>query len=143
MKDIREAFPRDYPSEWHEIPYIDYEDLIRSMGVTILESDRFGSYQGDMIFVLQVDGQFGFLVFGYGSCSACDALQACDTYEELDNLRQRLYDDIRRFDTAEEVADWMEKELDDDSPSSGWYFYEEEAVEFIRDLAPRLRRWGQ
>ena len=51
-------------------------------------------YQGDSRVLFRDGERYGVLIFGWGSCSGCDALQACDTYEEVDDLRHQLEGEI-------------------------------------------------
>lgn len=74
-----------------------YRNLIESAGVVIELIEDDDDYQGDSFAVVRDpdNGQFGYLSFGWGSCSGCDALQACyDNVDELTKLRQQLVDSI-------------------------------------------------
>jgi hypothetical protein len=95
----------DNPEYKLSSPY--YESLIESAGVEILVNEDQHDYQGDSLLVVRRGSEYGYLCFGWGSCSGCDALQACDTYGELAELRQELYDGIRWFDTATELLDYV------------------------------------
>ena len=59
-----------------------YRDLINAHGyeINVYVSER--DYQGDSIAFVYKDNKdgrgYGWLTFGWGSCSGCDALQACD-----------------------------------------------------------------
>lgn len=56
-------------------------------------------YQGST-WVLYQDGiRFGYLRLGRGSCSGCDALQACGSIEEVQELMDELWQSIMWFDT--------------------------------------------
>jgi hypothetical protein len=70
-----------------------YHDLIDTMGVeTLLQVDD-NDYQGDSRVLVRDYHRYGLLFFGWGSCSACDALQAVEGNEaEIARLR----DDLRR-----------------------------------------------
>lgn len=67
-------------------------------------------YQGDF-YILYGDeggsGPFGFLNFGWGSCSGCDALQACDSWEEIQELYNNLESSILWFNNAKQAFDWF------------------------------------
>lgn len=99
MKDIREVYPlSDYDVENGEtFPWVsDYVPMLESMGAVLLQVDD-DDYQGDSR-VLYRDGErVGLLIFGWGSCSGCDALQACSTYGEVDALRGELLNGIKWF----------------------------------------------
>lgn len=51
--------------------------------------------------------EWGYLNFGWGSCSGCDALQACDSYEDLDSLRKQLVADIHWEPSAGAMLAWL------------------------------------
>ena len=47
-------------------------------------------YQGDSV-VLFGHGEYrGILIFGWGSCSGCDALKGCFSYQDIEELRENL-----------------------------------------------------
>lgn len=75
----------------------DYTPIIQSMGEVLVRVDD-DDYQGDTFVLLASDGKFGFLNFGWGSCSGCDALQACGTRKELQDLIDSLHNSIAWFD---------------------------------------------
>ena len=76
----------------------DYSPILEDLGEIILQHDDH-DYQGDsfVLYTRNVDGydQYGILIFGWGSCSGCDALQACDSYNEIDSLRNSLESSIQ------------------------------------------------
>jgi hypothetical protein len=53
------------------------------------------------------DGKYGYILFGWGSCSGCDALQACDDMEDLNALAQSMWDSIAWYDTPQELINWI------------------------------------
>lgn len=67
----------------------DYNPLIESFGEILLQVDD-NDYHGDSRALLFKDGSYGILIFGWGSCSGCDSLQACSTHEEIAELRDGL-----------------------------------------------------
>lgn len=86
---------------------VDYQQLIDSFGTVLIQTDS-NDYQGDTFALLTgEDSRLGFLVFGWGSCSGCDALQACNTNEEVAGLRNELLDSIRWFDSPAEAAQFF------------------------------------
>src|SRR5262249_9459299 len=72
-----------------------YEPMIAAFGRFIVGADD-ADYQGDS-YRLIADGdepgqRYGMLIFGWGSCSGCDALQACSSVQEVQELMDRLQD---------------------------------------------------
>lgn len=94
-----------------------YDDLITSMEIEVLHTLEDSGYQGDTFALVRENGRLGYLQFGWGSCSGCDALQAAHGYgdfskneeviKEVHELRDRLYQSIRWFDTPAECAKYM------------------------------------
>ena len=82
----------------------DYKPIYESFG-EIIRKDDIGDYQGDTQVLLYDEGkkQYGYICFGWGSCSMCDRLQGCESYEEIDNLINDLYASIRWFDDDNEA----------------------------------------
>lgn len=91
MKDIKEVYP-DYERQGYISS--DYSLLLDSFGYENLLQVDDDDYQGDSRVLYRNGEQYGFLTFGWGSCSGCDALQACDTLEQADQLRKELHDQI-------------------------------------------------
>lgn len=89
-------------------PY-DYSPIYKSFGEVLLE-DHDDNYQGDSRIILKNENRFGFLNFGWGSCSGCDALQGCNSYEELGVLIESLRLSIAWFDSLQELKDYIKNE---------------------------------
>ena len=126
MKPLTEVYKKSEFSS-QEFYESDYGPLLESMGWTILLKVDDKDYQGDSRVLFRDGNRYGFLIFGWGSCSGCDALQACDTFEEAEQLRNRLVHDTEWYDSKENclrrinTKDW---ELD-----HSWHA--EETKEFI------------
>ena len=78
----------------------DYTPLLNSFGTVLIRVDD-DDYEGDSRILLHKDGRYGFLIFGWGSCSGCDALQDCDSYDDLDALIDQLENEIHWFDSID------------------------------------------
>ncbi|MFA5049135.1 MAG: hypothetical protein WC516_08980 [Patescibacteria group bacterium] len=76
--------------------------MVDAMGKVLVQVSDNG-YQGDTRVLLELDGKFGVLIFGWGSCSGCDALQACESWDDLSDLFDRLQTQVKWFDSAEET----------------------------------------
>ncbi len=77
-----------------------YNRILNEFGEILIQVDD-DSYQGDSRLLYEKDGKLGYLQFGWGSCSGCDALQACNTYEDIDELIKDLNNSIRWFDNEQ------------------------------------------
>ena len=83
--------------------WYDYQPMLYVFGNIAVQVDD-EDYQGDTRVLYNEDGKIGFLRFGWGSCSGCDALQGCyHDYDELQQLCDRLQNDIQWFDTPNEA----------------------------------------
>lgn len=102
-------------TEWAELPKTrktewnyggSYSEIVWSFGYEILDEAVHGDYQGDYFFLLKDGKDLGFLSVGYGSCSGCDALQACENHEEVENLRRSIHHSIRWM-SSEKFGDFV------------------------------------
>jgi hypothetical protein len=93
----------------------DYGPLLNALrGQIIIKIDDH-DYQGDSYLLYNgYDGNnhYGILIFGWGSCSGCDALLSCDTWEEVETLRKHLEASVKWGTKAETLAylkdhDWQ------------------------------------
>jgi len=83
----------------------DYYPILESFGEILVQSDD-DDYQGDSRVLYRDADRYGILIFGWGSCSGCDALQAADTLKEVDELIAGLADGIR-WGSLGETIDYM------------------------------------
>lgn len=110
-----------------------YQPIIDSFGTVALQVDE-QDYQGDS-FVLYHNpgGDYGLLVFGWGSCSGCDAMCACGSYADVDAVRNQLYNDVEWFDIAQDALD----RLWDKAQKTKWSYHTKEWKKF-RDKATTI-----
>ena len=86
--------------------HYDYEEILNLFGkIKIKKSDR--GYRGDTWVLYEENGHYGYLCFGWGSCTSCDALQSCDTQKELDSLIESMEKSIRWFETKNDCIAWF------------------------------------
>lgn len=107
----------------------DYQPIIDALGGVLVQVDD-NDYQGDTRVLLQKDGRFGFLNFGWGSCSGCDGLQACSSFREIEELIRGLEGDVKWFDTLQAAKDYI---LSDDRKES-YYWHEAEWEQFRENV---------
>lgn len=134
MNPIKEVYP-DAKEEYCMV--YDYDPLLESLGYEIKLKQDDDSYQGDSRLLLynEVTTHWGLLIFGWGSCSGCDALQACSTWKEIEELRLELLRDIHWENTAESLREYVEKkdwELE-------WAWHAEETKKFVQDALKLLK----
>jgi len=128
MKSIQEVYPQCQEDDYFSYPS-DYRPLLESFGYEILIQIDDHDYQGDSRLLYFDEGRYGILVFGWGSCSGCDSLQACSSYEDIDELRDRLFHEIKWFDNASDCLEYFEKH--DWEGDFSWH--DEEMKVFLED----------
>ena len=85
----------------------DYDPMLNAFGKIVIQVDDH-DYQGDSRVLYDEGLKIGYLIFGWGSCSGCDALQACDTIDEVQKLCNELQDSIKWFDDRKSALEWFE-----------------------------------
>ena len=83
-----------------------YQPLLSSFGTIAIQIEDHG-WQGDSRILYDEDGSIGFLMFGWGSCSGCDAFYACDTFKEAKKFRDTLCKSIKWFDSKKRALEWF------------------------------------
>lgn len=134
-KDIREVYP-DAQDKYGFCAPANYDPLLESFGYEILLQVDDKDYQGDSRVLYRDGTRYGLLIFGWGSCSGCDALQACGSYEEIEELRKELHDGIRWFDSAEEALKYFEEH----DWEGDFYWNDDETKRFINEGIALLRK---
>lgn len=114
----QELYPKAGERTYFDAP-CDYEPIIRSFGEVLVQVDD-EDWSGDTRVLLRKDGRYGFLNFGWGSCSGCDALQACDSYQEVDQLISELENDIKWFYALAEAQAYI---ANDEERKGGYYYH--------------------
>jgi hypothetical protein len=110
MKPINQVYPEHAQDELANRYFSgpsDYAPLLESMGYGILLRVDDEGYQGDSRLILRDGPRYGVLIFGWGSCSGCDALQACQSMREIEELREKLNSDIKWFETRAETLSYF------------------------------------
>ena len=124
MKPIQEVYPNfDYKN--YNIA-AEYDSMLDSFGYDIVVKEDDDGYQGDSFVLFKNESSYGILVFGWGSCSGCDMLQMCRTYDELSELQTRLFDSISWYSTLKECQESM---INEDSELQ-WYGSSNGFIEF-------------
>lgn len=126
MKSAKELYSPEkveYSGVW------DYNPMLKEFGDILIEIDE-NNYQGDSFILYKNGNKYGFLTFGWGSCSGCDALQGCNNIEEVQELMDSLYNSIQWFDDLKSVKSYFETrdwKLD-------WIGHKEEFKDFKRKV---------
>lgn len=106
MKTALELYSEEYGID-NLIGYIfDYTPMLEQFGEILIRVDD-DDYQGDSYLIYKKENSYGYLRFGWGSCSGCDALQACNTIQEVQELMDTLYNDIIWFVSLVELKKYF------------------------------------
>jgi hypothetical protein len=110
-----------------------YDTLVSCFGeivVAVADND----YQGDTRYLVRgADGRWGVVIVGWGSCSGCDALQACSKPKDYAELRDSIGAGATWFDTAAACATYL---TDKDWEAS--YLREAETRDFVEQCLAAL-----
>ncbi len=129
MKPLADESAKSYP-DWG------YEELIQSMEIEIIHQADIGDYQGDTFAVVRDGDRYGYLSYGWGSCTGCDAAAACSTVAEATELRDQIWNGIRWEDSAAALLAWM----DGKDWSLDWEWSEDRFQKFISEAKEQLVR---
>jgi len=102
MKTAKEIYPPDEDDQDYFYSPGDYQPILEQFGNILIQVDD-NDYQGDSRIFYEKDGKYGYLIFGWGSCSGCDALQGCNSYQEIQTLIDEMFDNVKWFDSLEEI----------------------------------------
>ena len=115
---------------YESVNYIyDYQPILNAIGNVLIQVDD-DDYQGDSRLLYEKEGKFGYLIFGWGSCSGCDALQACESMNDVQELIDCLVNDVKWFDSLGELKEYF-KEKDWELEYS---WHSSETKEFIEKV---------
>ncbi len=104
MKTAKEIYKDELDDDWFCI--CDYQPMIEEIAEVVVQVDDAG-YQGDSRILYRNGKKVGYLNFGWGSCSGCDALQACSDIEEVQELFEGLVNDVKWFDSKKEALEYF------------------------------------
>lgn len=114
----------------------DYDDLLLPLGEQLVTTQQ-SDYQGDSLYLIRNSaGELGFLTFGWGSCSGCDALGAALSPKDDEKLKE-LFDDL----AAGVVWKATPKEMPVYLQAKDWkatFLCEELVEEFLLQAVPLL-----
>jgi len=101
----------------------DYSPLLYHFGIPIIRIDD-DDYQGNTWLLWHngyiLEEKFSYLMFGWGSCSGCDALLGCRSYREVGDLIEELEAAIKFFPSTEEALEFFNTHDWQGDFSRGW-----------------------
>lgn len=109
MKNAKELYPEYWKDEQERGSFYgpgDYQPIINEIGNVLIQVDD-NDYQGDSRVLYEKDGKYGFLIFGWGSCSGCDSLQACQNTKGIQELIDGLVNDVKWFDSLSDLQKYF------------------------------------
>lgn len=107
-----------------------WEAGLEARGLNIIAWETFGDWQGDYAVIFKAnDNLFAFTVIGYGSCSGCDVMEACENEKEYKELISDVVNSLK-WTTAEEIVAQIKDEYDDNN----WYRHESTFKESVDKL---------
>lgn len=111
-----------------------YEPLVEAFGQRVIVAVDVNDYQGDSYRLIadgdEPDQRYGILIFGWGSCSGCDALQACESIDDLQALADSLQSQVQWFSDKEALRRYMEEH----DWKGDWSWHQEEMHDFRRQV---------
>lgn len=129
MRTAKELYPTYWEEEERDGYFYgpcDYRPIIEELGNVLVQVDD-NDYQGDSRILYEKDGKYGYLIFGWGSCSGCDALQGCENMNEIQSLMDGLNDNIKWFDSLDELKQYFK----DKDWALDYCWHSDETKEFI------------
>lgn len=102
---IEELFPNCQQDDYFDPP--SYTSIINALCDTILVIHSDSGWDGSTYAYVKLGDQYGYLEFGWGSCSGCDALQACESYKDLEELFLSFKQSINWFNSELEFLSWF------------------------------------
>lgn len=112
--------------------YTSYTPMLEEFGEIIIRVDV-NDYQGDSYLIYKDGNRYGYLCFGWGSCSGCDALQGCSSITEVQLLMNELYNSIKWFDSKVLLKEYFNTK--DWSLEWCWYYSE------FRDFLEKVKEF--
>jgi hypothetical protein len=103
----------------------EYQPMLNEFGQIVIQVDD-SDYQGDSRVLYKKDEMYGYLQFGWGSCCGCDALQACESIEEVQNLMNELHSQIKWMSKEDMLKYFKEHDWKGD-----YSYHQEETKEFV------------
>lgn len=103
----KDLYPKGWGTGEDNLPWPGYTPIINALGEVVcrVEIPDCGGYHGDTQVLLydKITDKYGYFLLGWGSCSGCDALLRCESYEEVDELIESISQSIRWFDDENEA----------------------------------------
>ena len=109
--------------------FSNYNQMLESFEYEILLKIDDDDWQGDSRVIFKDSRKYGWLQFGWGSCSGCDELEGCGhNIEALQQLQKTLFNSIKWFDSLENAIEFF----DNHDWQGDYSWHRKEQQDFIR-----------
>ena len=106
MKEAKEIYKDDIGNDISWFCITDYQPMLEEFGNILIQVDD-DDYSGDSRVLYEKSGKYGFLIFGWGSCSGCDALQAAKNINKIQELMDDLQNEIMWFSSIDDLKKYF------------------------------------
>lgn len=105
-----------------------YCQALEAAGAKIIDYNYFGSYQGDLLVIAEVDGARKYYKISYGSCSGCDHFEDVEpnTPEQLKAFGEEYINGDMTYD---EILNYVKRNLEWDQDAKTMVQWLEERKE--------------
>lgn len=134
MKTAKELFPGCESKYGFDAPYGGYRLIFENFGDVLIEVEE-DNYQGMTYLLIKKDDFYALDSYRWGSCPGCDSLQACYSYENLQELMDKFASEIEWM-TKEEII----KEVNGRIENLDNCWREEEEVDFLNQVKEYFNR---
>lgn len=116
-----------------------YCEALEAAGCEVIEFKEYGSYQGEWLALVSVDGEIGVVDGCYGSCSGCDAFYAEFGWSDEcgDDYRERLSDFGKGYLPALPIGHYISRLEEQKNKDHEWW--DDDSQEMLDDL----KKWKE
>lgn len=83
----------------------DYTPILEALGEVVVRVNE-RDCSGSTWVLLRRDAEWGYLCFGWGSCSGCDALQGCSSFDDAQVLADTIESQVM-WRSCAEMMKWF------------------------------------
>lgn len=151
IEKLKELYPDEVDCSYFCVcDYSPLDSLIEGEEVVVVSDD---DYQGETRILMQrtEDGclfkpEYAFHTYSWGSCSGCDALQGCSSWEELLDYAKSHIDGIEWLshdDTIKKLHEMIDEYNQYSWHDGNDYLFIRECFEFLGESIPDSARTGE
>lgn len=129
MKELVDRGYLDAERKYFRSGDYEYQELVETFADKILIWQEEKDYSGSTWALLKRGDQYGYIPISWGSCSGCDALRGCNSYQEIVDLRDQLQNETS-WGTLQEVKEHVERR----DAANSHYHQNKEFISFLEKL---------